>query len=257
VGGSPAIRFDTSVRGNRGSRMSDRSSGQGVGHVRGKMSPSGAGAGAGTRSGASLSGKMGGLPVAAVSPMLGHSYSTPPHLGIINDYFPDSSHSATDSAIDNSGPALTFAVAGPSRVKETPQAGRERGQSYDQTEEGLADKKRYRQTLMEVEDDRVFQQVLEDMVRLEAGHNVSSKAMGSSARPPIAESELGGVERGDAGQALSPVGEQRRVDEVRRRRETTQVWFVIRELLHGERRYGRLLARGVQVGPVSSDRDGY
>ena len=89
-------------------------------------------------------------------------------------------------------------------------------------------RRKYRQTLVEIKDDRVFQQVLEGLTRLEA----DARGDGHTEKPP----QSPGLRR-----TLSMVSVDLNT------RNHFRAWFVTRELVQGERRHGRLLARGVDV----------
>jgi hypothetical protein len=128
-------------------------------------------------------------------------------------------------------------------------------------------RRRYRQTLVEIEDDEVFHRVLEDLTRLERdgragrtagggiklvdGAAVSGKANGVGS-PAGSASDSGHF--GASGAMIT--GDRR--DELQEmascgqgKRQGIQVWFVTRELVQGERRYGRLLAKGVSVSRMT------
>jgi hypothetical protein len=107
-------------------------------------------------------------------------------------------------------------------------------------------RRRYRQTLVEIEDDAVFQSVLEDLSRLE-GDGRAGRTIGGGIKL-VGQ----GGKRGSADTALSDEVEMaaamRRGERPRKAsREGMQAWFVTRELVQGERRYGRLITRGVSV----------
>lgn len=77
-------------------------------------------------------------------------------------------------------------------------------------------RRRYRQTLVEIKDDAVFQRVLQDLAQLQSEEVLEMR--------PARQS----------------------------RGEDIGAWFVTRELIQGERRHGRLLARGVMVSRVTN-----
>lgn len=120
-------------------------------------------------------------------------------------------------------------------------------------------KKEYRQTLVDIQDDKIFHQVLADLARLEnaerAGESKSLVPEGSArllsdtcgqhstAAPAYGQGRLLSC-RGDRGSNKRVSGNQY---------EDVQAWFVTRELVQGERRYGRLLASGVTVSSCSFD----
>ncbi len=87
-------------------------------------------------------------------------------------------------------------------------------------------RRRYRQTLVEIKDDLVFQEVLADLARLEEQSSTDSFHPSYSA-------------------VAGNLGRTREIE-----RSSARTWFVIRELVQGERRYGRLLAKGVAVSYI-------
>ncbi|RXK34875.1 hypothetical protein M231_07864 [Tremella mesenterica] len=86
----------------------------------------------------------------------------------------------------------------------------------------------YRRTLFDIADDRVFQQVLEDLTRLEDVHH---------------------LQRGSSGLPTPQLSRTPSIDELANlsKQDGIKAWFVTRELVQGERRYGRLLAKGVTI----------
>jgi hypothetical protein len=104
----------------------------------------------------------------------------------------------------------------------------------------IEQRRKYRQTLVEIKDDHVFQQVLEDLARLETAR-LAGVASGETT--PIMPVML----RTPSGELL----------EKKARQESIRAWFVTRELVQGERRYGRLLARGVSVSVLKRDEVGF
>lgn len=91
------------------------------------------------------------------------------------------------------------------------------------------ERRRYRQTLVDIQDDVVFHQVLQDLARLDQQNN---------------------EKKGDPNRTASI--EPNRLTEVDRQswradKGEIRAWFVTREMVQGERRHGRLLARGVAV----------
>lgn len=89
------------------------------------------------------------------------------------------------------------------------------------------ERRRYRQTLVDIQDDVVFHQVLQDLARLDQqGSEQSEGSAGSDSDQPSPQ-----VWKADKGEI--------------------RAWFVTREMVQGERRHGRLLARGVAVCPIT------
>jgi hypothetical protein len=91
----------------------------------------------------------------------------------------------------------------------------------------LEERRKYRQTLVDIQDDVVFHQVLQDLARLE------KKEDDEREKSPTDSAAHGGGEE---------VREEWKPD-----KGEIRAWFVTRELVQGERRHGRLLARGVAV----------
>ena len=89
----------------------------------------------------------------------------------------------------------------------------------------LEERRKYRQTLVDIQDDVVFHQVLQDLARLEKQEDDERE------KSPTSEGAHG-----------SEVREEWKPD-----KGEIRAWFVTRELVQGERRHGRLLARGVAV----------
>jgi hypothetical protein len=89
----------------------------------------------------------------------------------------------------------------------------------------LEERRKYRQTLVDIQDDVVFHQVLQDLARLEKKED-DEKEMSPT----------------DSNTCESEVREEWKPD-----KDEIRAWFVTRELVQGERRHGRLLARGVAV----------
>ncbi|KAK4685390.1 hypothetical protein P7C73_g4758, partial [Tremellales sp. Uapishka_1] len=127
---------------------------------------------------------------------------TPPLSSIVDDYFPETGVGST------------------SKVTITSETHTRHDRSNSLQSHDV--KRKYRQTLVEIKDDRVFQQVLEDLARLE--NNAAPAATAILARTP-----------------------SRDILETKARQEAFQAWFLIREVVQGERRHGRLLARGVET----------
>lgn len=90
----------------------------------------------------------------------------------------------------------------------------------------IEERKKYRQTLVDIHDDAVFHQVLQDLARLEKQD----------------DDEREKLSRDDAVDEREEVREEWKPD-----KGEIRAWFVTRELVQGERRHGRLLARGVAV----------
>jgi len=90
----------------------------------------------------------------------------------------------------------------------------------------IEERKKYRQTLVDIQDDAVFHQVLQDLARLEKQD----------------DDEREKQSRDDAPDEKDEVREEWKPD-----KGEIRAWFVTRELVQGERRHGRLLARGVAV----------
>lgn len=91
----------------------------------------------------------------------------------------------------------------------------------------LEERRKYRQTLVDIQDDAVFHQVLQDLARLEKQEDDKR------------ERETSSTSEGGHG---NEVREEWKPD-----KGEIRAWFVTRELVQGERRHGRLLARGVAV----------
>jgi hypothetical protein len=94
----------------------------------------------------------------------------------------------------------------------------------------LEERRKYRQTLVDIQDDVVFHQVLQDLARLE------KKEDDEREKSPTDSTAHGG-------------GEEVR-EEWQPHKGEIRAWFVTRELVQGERRHGRLLARGVAVSCI-------
>jgi hypothetical protein len=90
----------------------------------------------------------------------------------------------------------------------------------------LEERRKYRQTLVDIQDDVVFHQVLQDLARLEKKEDDERELSPAS-------TDANGSEE---------VREEWKPD-----KGEIRAWFVTRELVQGERRHGRLLARGVAV----------
>jgi hypothetical protein len=94
-----------------------------------------------------------------------------------------------------------------------------------ETDPSQEERRKYRQTLVDIQDDVVFHQVLQDLARLE--------------NERVEQSRIQSDSDGEKGEELR---EERKPD-----KGEIRAWFVTRELVQGERRHGRLLARGVAV----------
>jgi hypothetical protein len=92
----------------------------------------------------------------------------------------------------------------------------------------LEERRKYRQTLVDIQDDVVFHQVLQDLARLEKQEDDEREK--SPTGPDVHGSEVREEWKPDKGEI--------------------RAWFVTRELVQGERRHGRLLARGVAVSSL-------
>jgi hypothetical protein len=90
-------------------------------------------------------------------------------------------------------------------------------------------RRKHRQTLFKIKDDVEFQQVFETHARLEAARHAAY--------------EFGGHRQMLAGTWTDELD----VMEGKAWQESLRAWFVTRELVQGERRYERLLARGIAV----------
>ena len=116
---------------------------------------------------------------------------------------------------------------------------------------GSCDKiRKYRQTLIEIKDDEVFHKVLQDLARLQVAtaapalpDTVTVQSPGWTAShddPEFLEMKPMRLIRTPS----SLIGERKA------REANIRGWFITREIVQGERRHGRLLARGVKVGFV-------
>lgn len=95
----------------------------------------------------------------------------------------------------------------------------------------------YRQTLFEIADDTVFQQVLEDLTRLDHAHAWSPGSRAGLPTPPP-------LSRTPSAELLDKLARQ----------QSIKAWFVTREIVKGERGYGRLLAKGVAITKDACER---
>ncbi|WVR08216.1 hypothetical protein IAU60_005263 [Kwoniella sp. DSM 27419] len=110
-------------------------------------------------------------------------------------------------------------------------------------------KRRYRQSLVEIKDDLAFHATVEQLVMLEFDDRVRTRRAGGAAIR---------LQNGEAPDVPLLLRTPSKVlVEKEARRENIRAWFVTRELVHGERRYGRLLARGVTASlAAASSRKG-
>ncbi|WVQ96143.1 hypothetical protein IAU59_003246 [Kwoniella sp. CBS 9459] len=153
---------------------------------------------------------------------------TPPLSAIVSDYFRDAKSPANLNELPE---GIVFArEIQLHRVSLHEDA---EMQSYDA-------KRRYRQSLVEIKDDEAFQATVEELVKLESDGRVRMTRAGGAA-----------LRSGLGGGSSTPPPMFRTVSkdllEKHARQENIRAWFVTRELVHGERRHGRLLARGVSA----------
>jgi len=106
-------------------------------------------------------------------------------------------------------------------------------------------RRKYRQTLVEIKDDVVFQQVLQNLADLE---DLSSQVSQVKDAQGDVEEDMGLLMRPTSRSAQR--GESSASGAIRQ--ESIQAWFVTREIIQGERRHGRVLARGVAVSATVS-----
>ncbi|WWC92984.1 uncharacterized protein L201_007948 [Kwoniella dendrophila CBS 6074] len=142
---------------------------------------------------------------------------TPPLSAIVNDYFRDTAESIFNREVTLHRTSLHEDAE---------------YQSYDA-------KRRYRQSLVEIKDDQAFQATVEQLVKLESDGRVRMTRAGGAAlrqdhRPPMYRTP------------------SKDLLEKQVRQENIRAWFVTRELVQGERRYGRLLAKGVAAVQVAA-----
>ena len=86
------------------------------------------------------------------------------------------------------------------------------------------ERRRYRQTLVDIQDDVVFHQILQDLARLDQQGSEQSDTSATASETDQASPQVWKADKGEI-----------------------RAWFVTREMVQGERRHGRLLARGVAV----------
>ncbi|WVF68609.1 hypothetical protein IAT40_003379 [Kwoniella sp. CBS 6097] len=157
---------------------------------------------------------------------------TPPLSAIVSDYFRD----AKPSGLGDLPEGIVFArEIQLHRVSLHEDA---EMQSYDA-------KRRYRQSLVEIKDDEAFQATVEELVKLESDGRVRMTRAGGAA-----------LRSGMSGGSSTPPPIFRTASkdllEKQVRQENIRAWFVTRELVHGERRHGRLLARGVSAVQIAA-----
>ncbi|WWC73529.1 uncharacterized protein I206_107501 [Kwoniella pini CBS 10737] len=144
---------------------------------------------------------------------------TPPLSAIVNDYFRDLKTSSSTSTGYTSELFTREITLHRTSLHEDAEY-----QSYDA-------KRRYRQSLVEIKDDEAFHATVEQLVKLESDDRVRMTRAGGAAL------------RGD----MPPIYRtpSKDLSEKQIRQENIRAWFVTRELVQGERRHGRLLAKGV------------
>nr|XP_018260431.1 uncharacterized protein I303_07351 [Kwoniella dejecticola CBS 10117]OBR82589.1 hypothetical protein I303_07351 [Kwoniella dejecticola CBS 10117] len=144
---------------------------------------------------------------------------TPPLSAIVNDYFRDLKSASSSSSHYHSELFTREITLHRTSLHEDAEY-----QSYDA-------KRRYRQSLVEIKDDEAFQATVEQLVKLESDGRVRMTRAGGAAL------------RGD----MPPIYRtpSKDLSEKQIRQENIRAWFVTRELVQGERRHGRLLAKGV------------
>ncbi|OCF37120.1 hypothetical protein I316_01025 [Kwoniella heveanensis BCC8398] len=152
---------------------------------------------------------------------------TPPLSAIVSDYFRD----VRPSSLSDLPEGIVFArEIQLHRVSLHEDA---EMQSYDA-------KRKYRQSLVEIKDDEAFQATIEELVKLESDGRVRmTRAGGAALRSGL----------GAGSMTPPPIFRTASKDllEKQVRQENIRAWFVTRELVQGERRHGRLLARGVEA----------
>ncbi|WWC95545.1 hypothetical protein V866_002410 [Kwoniella sp. B9012] len=143
---------------------------------------------------------------------------TPPLSAIVNDYFRDLK---TSTLLEASESLFNREVT----LHRTSLHEDIEYQSYDA-------KRRYRQSLVEIKDDQAFQATVEELVKLESDGRVRITRAGGAA---LRNDQIPPMYRTPSKDLL----------EKQARQENIRAWFVTRELVQGERRHGRLLAKGV------------
>ncbi|WVQ66325.1 uncharacterized protein L199_004504 [Kwoniella botswanensis] len=143
---------------------------------------------------------------------------TPPLSAIVNDYFRDLK---TSTLLESSESLFNREVT----LHRTSLHEDIEYQSYDA-------KRRYRQSLVEIKDDQAFQATVEELVKLESDGRVRITRAGGAA---LRNDQIPPMYRTPSKDLL----------EKQARQENIRAWFVTRELVQGERRHGRLLAKGV------------
>jgi hypothetical protein len=133
--------------------------------------------------------------------------------------------------IENIDPFISVSGKSPPRVARRRLDQRRARFSVDGSEStpSAEERRKYRQTLVDIQDDVVFHQVLQDLARLEKQDDDDRERQS----------------RDDAVDGKEEVREEWKPD-----KGEIRAWFVTRELVQGERRHGRLLARGVAVSYI-------
>jgi hypothetical protein len=132
--------------------------------------------------------------------------------------------------IENIDPSSSGTGKSPPRVARRRLDQRRARFSVDGSESNPSaeERRKYRQTLVDIQDDVVFHQVLQDYARLEKQDDDDRER-----------------------QSRDDVDEKQEVrEEWKPDKGEIRAWFVTRELVQGERRHGRLLARGVAVSYI-------
>lgn len=173
------------------------------------------------------------VPLAASPLLRAPNHASPLELRL-DDYFTRKRGTSTPA---HSRPSVTF---------DAPQASSTKGESSNPSSPTKEKRRRYRQTLVDIKDDDVFHQVLEDLARIESqtpNPDDQGEPTEHSSEPNILEMKP------TKGLGRSP---SRLISDRKAREESIRAWFVTREIVQGERRYGRLLARGVAVRLTTS-----
>lgn len=159
---------------------------------------------------------------------------TPPIQALVEDYFTSPPSTSTPTPRDGNSRRSSTYTEGDVQSHEV--------------------RRRYRQTLVEIEDDAVFQSVLEDLSRLE-GDGRAGRTIGGGIKLVGQGGKRGSAETTTLSDEVEAAAAMRRGERPRKAsREGMQAWFVTRELVQGERRYGRLLTRGVSVSTAMRPR---
>lgn len=149
--------------------------------------------------------------------------------------------------------------------------------ALSEVDEASREKQRkYRQTLVEIKDDVVFQKVLEDLARLQEvvtppATPLLDEGMAKARLDPLPGVTAGAYEIGSTsptrtraatedGLVMRPLhtkgitrSPSKIISERKAREQNIKAWFVTREIVQGERRHGRLMARGVAVRRIRLD----